>query len=73
MRPRDAAILRHAIENGVATGTRWALTFAVAVVLVGTLLSLLIPKDLAPARAEVSDAPGPLVADLEPALMGEDV
>jgi len=73
LRPRDAAILRHAIENGVATGTRWALTFAVAVVLVGTLLSLLIPKDLAPARAEVLDAAGPLVADLEPALMGEDV
>ena len=63
----------YAIENGVATGTRWALTFAMSVVLVGTLLSLLIPEDLPAARADVSDAAGPLVADLEPALIGEDV
>jgi EmrB/QacA subfamily drug resistance transporter len=40
----EAATLKHALVSGVTAGTRPALFFAVAVVLVGALLSLLIPR-----------------------------
>ncbi len=42
--PRDAATLQHALVDGVAAGTRPAMLFAAGVVLVGTFLSLLIPR-----------------------------
>ncbi len=48
IRPHDAALLRSALEHGVATGTRFALSFAIVVVAAGALLSLLIPR--APAQ-----------------------
>jgi hypothetical protein len=41
----DAAVLRRAAANGVATGTRIALVFAFVVVGIGAILSLLIPSD----------------------------
>jgi hypothetical protein len=44
----DAALLTSALEHGVATGTRFALTFAIIVVAAGALLSFLIPR--APAQ-----------------------
>ena len=42
--PADASIIRHALEHGVVSGTRTALLFALAVVALGGLLSLLIPN-----------------------------
>ena len=42
--PRDAALLTSALEHGVATGTRFALSFAIVVVAAGALLSFLIPR-----------------------------
>jgi EmrB/QacA subfamily drug resistance transporter len=47
----EAATLKHALVSGVTAGTRPALFFTVAVVLVGSLLSLLIPR-VEPAPAE---------------------
>ena len=46
--PHDAALLTSALEHGVATGTRFALSFAIVVVATGALLSFLIPR--APAQ-----------------------
>jgi len=46
--PHDAALLTSALEHGVATGTRFALSFAIVVVAGGALLSFLIPR--APAQ-----------------------
>jgi MFS family permease len=43
-RPNELATLRRALVDGVTAGTKPALFFAVAVVLVGSLLSLLIPR-----------------------------
>jgi EmrB/QacA subfamily drug resistance transporter len=43
--PTAATIVRHAIEQGVISGTRVALIFAAVVIAIGTLLSLLIPRD----------------------------
>ncbi|MCU1428497.1 MAG: hypothetical protein JWL83_2497 [Actinomycetia bacterium] len=40
----DAGVLQHALQLSVASGTRIALTFAIAVVAVGLLLSFLIPR-----------------------------
>jgi hypothetical protein len=54
---RDAAVVQDALQHGVTTGTRWALLFAVIVILVGTLLSLLIPRDNPP-RADAVTGPG---------------
>ena len=42
--PKDAATLQHALVDGVAAGTRPAMLFAAGVVLVGFLLSFLIPR-----------------------------
>ena len=44
----DSALLTSALEHGVATGTRFALGFAIVVVAAGALLSFLIPR--APAQ-----------------------
>ena len=44
----DAALLTSALEHGVATGTRFALGFAIVVVAAGAMLSFLIPR--APAQ-----------------------
>lgn len=46
--PHDAAILTSALDHAVATGTRFALAFAILVVAGGALLSFLIPR--APAQ-----------------------
>jgi EmrB/QacA subfamily drug resistance transporter len=48
---RNAAVLQSALEHGVATGTRFALAFAVVVIVIGTALSFLIPRDAVPAGA----------------------
>jgi predicted MFS family arabinose efflux permease len=44
----DAALLSNVLEHGVATGTRFALSFAIVVVAAGALISFLIPR--APAQ-----------------------
>lgn len=54
--PRDTSIVTNAVEHGVTSGTRWALLFAVVVILVGTLLSFLIPRDT-PERPETAREP----------------
>jgi MFS family permease len=41
--PADTAVLRTAIEHGVITGTRVALLFAVVIIALGGLVSILIP------------------------------
>jgi len=43
--PSQAAIIRRAISHGVLSGTHWALLFAAGVLLVGALVSFLIPRD----------------------------
>jgi hypothetical protein len=61
----DAALLRSALEHGVATGTRFALGFAIVVVAAGALLSFLIPR--APAQpGERSFRPVDVLEPLEP-------
>jgi EmrB/QacA subfamily drug resistance transporter len=58
----DAALLTSALEHGVATGTRFALTFAIIVVAAGALLSFLIPR----APAQPGERSFRSVAVLEP-------
>jgi EmrB/QacA subfamily drug resistance transporter len=41
----DAALVRDALQHGVITGTRIALIFALVVIALGTLVSLLLPTD----------------------------
>jgi EmrB/QacA subfamily drug resistance transporter len=41
--PAQAVILRHAVEHGVVSGTRVALVFAVSIITLGGLVSILIP------------------------------
>jgi EmrB/QacA subfamily drug resistance transporter len=53
-----ASIVRGAIEHGVTTGTRVALVFAIVVIVAGTLMSLLIPRDR-PHREEDLATPEP--------------
>jgi EmrB/QacA subfamily drug resistance transporter len=48
--PGDASVVRHAVENAVMAGTRWALLFAVVVIVAAALLSLLIPRNPAGAH-----------------------
>jgi predicted MFS family arabinose efflux permease len=43
--PANGAVVRHAISQGVMSGTRWALVFAAVVIALGALLSLLIPNE----------------------------
>jgi EmrB/QacA subfamily drug resistance transporter len=56
LRPGDAAVVSNAVQHGVTTGTRWALLFAAGVILVGTLLSFLIPRDNPRDAEPVEDA-----------------
>ncbi len=71
--PHDGALLSSAIENGVASGTRDALLFAVVLIVAGTLVSFLIPRTPAPpseravAIVETFEPLEPLDAD--PALI----
>ena len=75
--PADAAVLREAVEHGVITGTRVALTFAFVVVAIGGLLSFLIPNTGAAADVERTMRPvegfEPLEPlDTDPALLDDD-
>ena len=69
--PADANVVRQALEHGVTTGTRWALVFAVAVIIAGTLLSLLIPRDQPYERERTSADAAIDVLDADAALIGE--
>jgi hypothetical protein len=42
----QATIIRRAISDGVLSGTHWALLFAAGVLLLGALVSFLIPSAL---------------------------
>jgi EmrB/QacA subfamily drug resistance transporter len=48
--PSNAGVVQHAISNGVLSGTHWALLFAAGVLLLGALVSFLIPNDLHSAK-----------------------
>jgi len=68
--PGAAQTLEHVLAQGVTSGTRIALLFAVVVVLVGTALSFLIPvtapvgrADAASPAVEAYDAMAPLAPD----------
>jgi EmrB/QacA subfamily drug resistance transporter len=66
--PHDTTILQHALRTSVVSGTRVALLFAVVVVLLGALLSFLIPRIAPPARpADRLEPLEPL--DVDPALV----
>jgi hypothetical protein len=52
----NAAVLRSAVEHGVASGTRLALTFALVVVAIGTVVSFLIPNTPPPGDDRVTRA-----------------
>ena len=68
-----AGVIRVAVEQGVVHGTRVALVFALIVVAIGSLLSLLIPNSLgvgAIARPPTADGFEPLEPlDPDPALL----
>jgi MFS family permease len=73
--PRDTTLITSALEHGVATGTRYALSFAIVVVAAGALLSFLIPRAAAqPGERSYRDADvfEPLEPlDPDPALVAE--
>ncbi|MCA1843726.1 MAG: MFS transporter, partial [Actinobacteria bacterium] len=71
--PGDTAVLRTAIEHGLVTGTRVALLFAVVIIAVGGLVSILIPGETRNAETTLGvaeylesapgiDAPAPVLA-----------
>jgi hypothetical protein len=60
--PSDAAVIQRAISHGVLSGTHWALLFAAGVLLVGALVSFLIPRDPHSAKEAPLEAL-PLAAD----------
>jgi EmrB/QacA subfamily drug resistance transporter len=68
-----ANVVRTAVEQGVVHGTRVALVYAIVVVGIGTVLSLLIPNSLgigAAARAPAADGFEPVEPlDPDPALL----
>jgi len=68
--PAQAAIVRHAVEHGLVTGTRVALIFAVSIIALGGLVSILIPS--APGGEAMLEAELTLPEYLEP-LPGIDV
>jgi len=47
--PHNVAVVQHALATGVAAGTKFALMFAIVVIIVGALLSWLIPNVPPPA------------------------
>jgi EmrB/QacA subfamily drug resistance transporter len=61
---RNAVVLRHALEVGVASGTRFALSFAMVVVALGAIISFLIPRTTA--RAALRATPPTAFEPLEP-------
>jgi EmrB/QacA subfamily drug resistance transporter len=68
----DAQVLRHALEQAVTTGTRYALVFAVVVVVAGSLLSFLIPNRVeSPTEPVLHAVEGfePLPMDVDPELI----
>ncbi|MCU1456000.1 MAG: family efflux transporter permease subunit [Actinomycetia bacterium] len=66
----DAQLLRHALEQAVTTGTRFALVFAIVVVATGALLSFLIPNRVDSAAALQTDGFEPLEPmDVDPELV----
>jgi EmrB/QacA subfamily drug resistance transporter len=65
----DTTILQHALRTSVAGGTRTALVFAAAIVLIGALVSFLIPLVAAP-KARGADDLEPLeILDIDPTLL----
>jgi hypothetical protein len=70
---RDLVTLRGMLESAVGSGARFALVFASVVVMIGALVSFLIPRDEPPpvdpavAAVERFEAFGPIDAD--PALV----
>jgi EmrB/QacA subfamily drug resistance transporter len=73
---RVHATVQHALESGIASGTRFALTFAFVVVAIGALVSFLIPRTPAPAEEHplgTTAAFEPLEPlDVDPALVASD-
>ncbi|MBV9412796.1 MAG: MFS transporter [Acidimicrobiia bacterium] len=70
----SAHAIRHAIESGITSGTRWALVFAAVVIGLGAVCSLLIPNrrsteddalDDEIRALEVAETADPLVGGLE--------
>jgi EmrB/QacA subfamily drug resistance transporter len=59
---RVVAVVHHALDAAVASGTRFALVFAGVVVALGALLSLLIPRSI-PSSPELDDL---VVEELQP-------
>jgi hypothetical protein len=57
-----AAVVNHAVSQGVLSGTRWALVFAAIVIALGALMSLLIPNE----RVERETPLETLPEDLDP-------
>ena len=67
--PHDTTILQQALRTSVAGGTRTALVFAASIVLIGALLSFLIPRVAAP-KSRATDALEPVEPlDVDPALI----
>jgi EmrB/QacA subfamily drug resistance transporter len=66
--PHDTTILQQALRTSVAGGTRAALVFAASVVLIGALLSFLIPRVAAPKSRAVDDFESLEPLDVDPAL-----
>jgi EmrB/QacA subfamily drug resistance transporter len=69
----NAAVVNHAISQGVMSGTRFALVFAAVVIILGALMSLLIPNE----RVEIETPLETLPQDLDPlpidaAIAGRD-
>ena len=66
--PSNARVVQHAISNGVLSGTHWALLFAAGVLLLGALVSFLIPNDLHSAKETpleaLPEAAEPLAVDI---------
>jgi EmrB/QacA subfamily drug resistance transporter len=72
---REIATLRRALVDGVTAGTRPALFFTVGVVIVGSLLSLLIPKigpPSAPPQVPAEADPFEAFEPIDPAVVAVD-
>ncbi len=64
----DTTVLQHALRTSVVSGTRAALVFAAAVVLIGAAVSFLIPRVAAPAKRSADDLEPLEPLDVDPAL-----
>ncbi len=65
----DTTILQHTLRTSVAGGTRVALVFAASIVLIGALVSFLIPHVAAPRARAVDDLEAVEPLDVDPALL----